>query len=429
MNEEKYSVNENDSMSSSSIEKEDEYLEEEFFKPREEGEKELKRGNSQVKYRPKRTNSRKRSHQKKRASEGKHESSMSMDIKRPPVDRTKMKAESRERRMKRSRSKKRSKRNSVIQEELPKISANINDIALEERHTTNTRNTNKSRPSNKNDFKELFDSSRRKKYSDIKKKVFSKSNGNKNKHASSKEKVYMYSTNQSFKKGNSLRNWKKNLEISTDSRKENNDLTTSPPRYSKNYSKTQKNKETKTKTQNFLSKMLKRVIKNSTKNAGSKSPRMNFRKDVIGNNSIQHKTAQSYNTPTYSYFSNNGSSRRKSSKDKKNQFFTNPNYSLSVNTSKVAHRRNYSKQDFVTYIDSPLYLIPGAKTTKPKDYKIREMSYDTGNGNGKNRQKSKKRVSSRQKRDKIAEAYKSKKMNVRNMKLRNKIGALRNKME
>lgn len=376
-----------------------------------------------MKYRPKSKRSKKNKVQRK-VDKSKNSSSISMDIKRPPAPTGKkiMRASSKEKSIKRSRSKKRSKRNSM-QDELPKISANINDIALEERATSNTRSSNKSknRPSAKYNFKDLFNNSRRKNYHDIKKKIFSKSNGNKKKKASvNREKGYMYNTNQSFKKGNSLRNWKKNLYISTDGRNDQ-DVSSSPPKYSKNYSKSSQAKDSK---KNFLSKMLKKMLHRK------KSPKVNFRKDYLGPQP-HHRTSQSYNTPTYSYFSNNGSSRRKSSKDRKNtQFFTNPNYSHSVNASKV-HRRNYSK-DFVTYIDSPMYLRQ-TKTTKSRDYKIREMSYDTGAGKGKSmykRQKSKKKLSGRKKKqDRLLDVYKSKKMKMRNVKLRKKIGALRSKKQ
>lgn len=425
LNEDKYSVDENDKISSSEEEITENYLEDEFFKPRED-DKEIKRVKSQVKYRPKqkRGSSRKKSTNQRKSNKSKNGSSMSMDIKRPPVDKKKNREVSKENKsVKRTKSRKRSKKNSIVQEELPKISANINEIALEERPTSNTRSSNKSknRPSNNYNFKDLFNSSRRKDPHDIKKKIFSKSNGNKKKKAASRDKGYLYNTNQSFKKGNSLRNWKRNLYITTDGKNEQN-MTTSPPRYSKNNSKSSQVKESK--NVNFLSKMLKKMLHRK------KSPKVNFRKDYLGAPQTQHRTSQSYNTPTYSYFSNNGSSRRKSSKDKKNnQFFQNPNYSHSLNTQKV-HRRNYSKQDFVTYIDSPLYLMQ-PKTTKAREYKIREMSHDNGSGTGYQRQKSKQKLSNRPKKkpEKMMEVYNSKKMNLRNVKLRKKIGALRSKKQ
>lgn len=422
MNEDKYSVNEDDSLSCSDEQRQDDYLEEEFFKPREE--KEMKRKKSQVKYRPK--NKRRRSSQgpgKNMSRDGTYEDDpSSVEPKRKMI-----RVNSKEKKMKKCRSRKRSKKNSIALDELPKIGATANEIMLEERHTTKTRSNNRSKKSSKYNFKDLFNNPRRKNYEDIKKKVFSKSNGNKKKKAVKENTSQLYNANQSFKKGSSLRNWKKNMFISTDNRKEK-DMGSSPPRMSKNHSKTTQGKDSKG-NKNFLSKMLKKMMVRSNKNKTKKSPRINFRKDYVSH----QQGSMNYQNPNYSYFSNNGSSRRKSSKDRKNQFFMNPNYSMSVNASKAHHRRNFSKQDFVTYIDSPMYTRNTGKSSKSKDYKIREMSYDTGSGKGGKklykRQKSKQRLSSRQKPDRVLDLYKSKKIKMRNMKLRKKMGALRSKKQ
>ena len=120
-----------------------------------------------------------------------------------------------------------------------------------------------------------------------------------------------------------------------------------------------------------------------------------------------------------------------SQKNSKKRFFVNPNYSLSINTSKANNTRKYSKKDFMSYMESPVYGAKGYRSSKSKDYKIRDLSYEMNASHNKKarpRESSKPRLSSRyQQDDRFLKMYKSKQLKLRNVKLRNKIGGLRQK--
>ena len=220
-------------------------------------------------------------------------SASSMDVKRAPSQKLKSKKSIKSKKSKSRKTRKKS--NTSQKNELPQINTNfnINDITLDlvsKVKPSSNKRPNTPSGANYQNFRQIFNSSRRD-YTNVQKQIFSKSNGNKKKQAAM-NRQYMYSTNSSHKKGNSMRGWKKDLYISTDGRKgggKDNSQLTSPKNFAqgggRRYPGSGKNKDTKSK--DVLESMLKKMSK-SRKSKGKTLKNLEFclfvifRLEVIG---------------------------------------------------------------------------------------------------------------------------------------------------